>query len=251
MLNLIPIGTALPELNLHLPMMTFLDFFTNVVRVQRQADAIHFYLSNAFDLVPHNMLLHDLDSFGFSGTYVSWFRSYLTNRRSRVRVCGTLSQPFEVTSGVSQGSVLAPILFNLFINDLCSSVHYCKLLIFADNLKIFDVINSPHACLLLQSDISSVSDWCIANSMRLNTAKTRVVSYSRKTKFLSYNYQLCRATITHASSIEDKGVFFGSKLHFHNHVDYVFSKCIQLLGFYSLYNLQLFFPVVFVFYTLL
>jgi hypothetical protein len=92
------------------------------------------------------------------------------------------------------------------------------------------VINSPHDCLLLQSDINSVSDWCIANSMRLNTAKTRVVSYTRKIHFLSCNYQLCRATITRTSSIKDLGVFFDSKLHFHNHVHYVFSDCIKLLS---------------------
>jgi hypothetical protein len=122
------------------------------------------------------MLLHKLCSFGFSDAYVSWFRSYLTNRQSRVRVCGTLFQPFQVNSGMPQGSVLGPFLFNLFINDLCRSVQYCKILIFADDVKIFRVINSPHDCLLLQSDINSVSDWCITNATRLNTAKTRVVS---------------------------------------------------------------------------
>jgi hypothetical protein len=176
------------------------------------------------------VLLHKLGSFGFSDAYITCFHSYLTNRWSRVRVCSTLSQPFQVISGVLQGSVLGPFLFNLFINDLCSSIHYCKLLIFADDVKIFRVINSPHDCLLLQSDINSMSDWCVADSMRLNTAKMRVVSYTRKTIFFSYNYQLCRATITHTSSIKDLGVFFDSKLHFHNHVSYVFSECIKLIG---------------------
>jgi hypothetical protein len=106
----------------------------------------------------------------------------------------------------------------------------CKLLIFADDLNIFRVINSPHDCLLLQSDINSMSDWYIANYKRLNTAKTRVVSYTRKTFFFNYSYQLCRATITRASSIKDLGVFFDSKLYFHNHVDYVLSESIKLLG---------------------
>jgi hypothetical protein len=108
----------------------------------------------------------------------------LTNRRSRVLVCGTLSQPFQVTSGVPQGSVLGPFRFGLFINNLCSCINCCKLIVFADDHKIFRVINSPHDCCLLQSDISSVSDWCIANSMRLNSAKTRVVSYTGKTIFV-------------------------------------------------------------------
>jgi hypothetical protein len=187
-------------------LVTFLDFLTPVVRGQRQADAVYFDLSNAFDLVPHNMLLHKLSSFGFSDAYVSWFRSYFTNRQSRVRVSGTLSLPFQVTSGVPQGSVLGPFLFNVFINDLCNSIKHCNFLFFADDLKIFRVVKSPHVCLLFQSDINSVNDWCTANTMMLNAAKTRVVSYTRKTNFLSYKYQLCHNTISRTSSIKDLGV---------------------------------------------
>jgi hypothetical protein len=128
---------------------------------------------------------------------------------------------------VPQGSVLKPFLFNIFINDLCNFVNYCELLVFADDLIIF---NSPHDCILLQSDINSVSDWSTANSMRLNIAETRVVSYTRKTNFLNYEYPFCHATITRTSSIKDLGVIFDSKLHFHTHADYVFSECIKLLG---------------------
>jgi hypothetical protein len=131
---------------------------------------------------------------------------------------------------VPQGSVLGPFLFSLFINYLCNSINHCKFLIFADDLKIFRVINSPHDCFSLESDINSVNDWCSANSMRLNIAKTRVVSYFRKVNVLRYDYQLCHATITRTSNIKDLGVFFDSKLHFHNHVDIIFSECINLLG---------------------
>jgi hypothetical protein len=146
--------------------VTFLYVFTPVVWVQRQVEAIHFYVSNAFDLVQRNMLFYKFGSFGFSDAYVSWFHSYLTNKRSRVHVCGTLSLPFQVTSGVLRSSVLGPFLSNLFIKDLCSSVHYCKILIFADDVNIFCVINSRWL-ILLQSDINSVSDLCNAKSMRL------------------------------------------------------------------------------------
>jgi hypothetical protein len=66
--------------------------------------------------------------------------------------------------------------------------------------------------------------------MRLNIAKTSVVSYPWKTNVLSYEYQLCHAAIIHTSSIKDLGVFFDSKLHFHNHADFTASECIKLLG---------------------
>jgi hypothetical protein len=71
--------------------VTCLDFMAPVIRSQRQTDAVYSDLSNAFDLLLHNLLLHKLGSFGFSDGYVSWFRSYLTNRQSRVRVFRTLS----------------------------------------------------------------------------------------------------------------------------------------------------------------
>ncbi|PNF28281.1 hypothetical protein B7P43_G05705 [Cryptotermes secundus] len=66
--------------------------------------------------------------------------------------------------------------------------------------------------------------------MKLNTAKTRIVSYTRKTNFLSYEYQLCHAIITRTSSIKDLGVFFDSKLHFHTHVNYIFRRRVKRLG---------------------
>jgi hypothetical protein len=113
------------------------------------------------------MFLHKLNSSGFSDAYVSWFRNYLKSSQFRVRFPGTLSRSFQVTSYVPQGSFLAPFLVNIFINDLCSRINYCKILISANDLKIFRVINSPHDCLLLESVINSVSDWCTANSMRI------------------------------------------------------------------------------------
>jgi hypothetical protein len=77
--------------------ITFLKFMTPIVR-SHQADAVYFDISNPFDLVPHNLLLHKLSSFGFSDGYVSWFRSYLSKRHFWVRISGTFSLHFKVTS---------------------------------------------------------------------------------------------------------------------------------------------------------
>jgi hypothetical protein len=125
---------------------------------------------------------------------------------------------------------LGPLLFNIFINDLCNAINHSRYLLFADDIKIFRAIRSPYDCSLLQSDIDSVQSWCTANFMKLNISKTRVISFSRKTNTLFFQYKLCHSSITRTDSIKDLGVFTDSKLHFHNHVDYIFSQCIKLLG---------------------
>ena len=118
-------------------LVAYLDFIAPLVHSQRQVDSIYFDFSNAFDLVSHEMLLRKLSDFGLSAGYVSWFRSYLTSRTSSVRYCGALSTSYAVLSGVPQGSVLGPLLFNIFINDLLGVVKYSNCLLFADNIKIF------------------------------------------------------------------------------------------------------------------
>jgi hypothetical protein len=210
-------------------LVNFVDFVTPLVCSQRQADAVYFDLSNAFDLVPHSLLLHKLSALGLSGGYVNWFCSYLSGRHSQVRVSGVLSSPFEILSGVPQGSVLGPLLFNAFINDICDVVAHSKFLLFADDIKIFRAVNSPQDCNLLQSDISSVYDWCVANGMKLNIGKTRVISFSRKTNALIYDYRLCLSSITRTHSTKDLGVYMDSKLHFHDHVTYIFSQSARFL----------------------
>jgi hypothetical protein len=76
-----------------------------------------------------------------------------------------------VLSGVPQRSVLGPVLFNIFMNDLCDVINYSRCLLFADDIKIFHVIKSPNDCNRLQSDIDSIQGWCIANFMRLKITK--------------------------------------------------------------------------------
>jgi hypothetical protein len=147
-----------------------------------------------------------------SGGYVNWFCSYLTNRQSQVRVSGILSSPFAVLSGIPQGYVLGPLLFNIFMNDLCNNINYSRYLLFADDIKIFHVIKSPNDCNRLHSDIDSVQGWCTANFMKLNISKTRVISFSRKANTLIYDYKLCQSSITRTDSIKDLGVFIDSKI---------------------------------------
>jgi hypothetical protein len=161
--------------------------------------------------------------------YENRFRRYLTNRHSQVRISGILSSSFELLSGVRQGSVLRPLLLTVSTNDLCSVINHSRYLIFADGMKIYRAITFPEDCNLLQSDINSIQGWCTVNYMKLNISKTKVMSFSRKTNILIYEYKLCQSSITRTDSIEDLGVFLDYKLHFHNLVNYIYSQFIKLL----------------------
>jgi hypothetical protein len=101
---------------------------------------------------------------------------------------------------------------------------------YADDLKVYRAIKTHTDCVLLQSDIDRVYEWCLANFMKPNFSKIRVISFTRKTAPLGYHYRLGNSVILRADCIKDLGVYFDSKLYFHQHVDYLLSHTLKLLG---------------------
>jgi hypothetical protein len=83
-------------------------------------------------------------------------------------------------SGVPQDSTLGPLLFSIFVNDLCTKIHLSKFLLFADDLKIYRVLKSVENCKLLRSSIESVQKWCIETCMKINILKTSIISFTHK-----------------------------------------------------------------------
>ena len=108
----------------------------------------------AFDKVAHSRLTHKLHYCGIRGKLLQWIQSFLTNRTQRVVVDDTCSSPCSVTSGVSQGSVLGPVLFLIYINDITANIQ-SQLTLFADDCLIYRPINSPEGHAILQNDLLS------------------------------------------------------------------------------------------------
>ena len=121
-------------------------------------DAIYLDFAKAFDTVPHRRLVGKLAAYGISGNVLKWIEGFLHRRTQRVRVNGECSKSSEVKSGIPQGSVLGPILFVIYINNLQEEV-MSNALLFADDTKIYRLIKSVADSAALQQDLNSLVDW--------------------------------------------------------------------------------------------
>ena len=130
-------------------------------------------LQKAFDTVDHKILLHKLEYYGIRGVCNDWFKSYLSDRKQFVSIDGHNSDLMTVDCGVPQGSVLGPLLFLIYINDLHKAIQYCKVHHFADDTNLFHTSQSvKNLNKLVNRDMKHLNNWLSANKISLNVEKT-------------------------------------------------------------------------------
>lgn len=208
----------------------FTQFVSNELDLQGQVDVIYTDFSKAFDRIDHNILLAKLTNFGLSNSLIQFFTSYLCDRSQYISYNGYKSDLYVSTSGVPQGSNLGPMLFLLFIDDLCKAISSEKLL-YADDLKIFRVIHNTEDCISLQNDVTRVEDWCIVNKLEMNISKCKILTYTRKMNPTYYTYTFNSIQLSRTNLIKDLGVTFDNKLTFSAHIHKTVEAAIKLLGF--------------------
>ena len=143
--------------------------------------SVYFDLRKAFDTVPHVPLLNKLTNLQLDRHVLTWIQSYLVNRSQVVAVGGVQSSSVPVISGVPQGSVLGPLLFLIYINDVTSLMSApSKLTLFADDMTLYRTISSPADYIVLQSDITAISTWVAGNHLELNSNKCCFMLISHK-----------------------------------------------------------------------
>ena len=136
-------------------LVIFNDYLFTHLDKNIQVDVIYTDFAKAFDRVNHSVLLSKLHKIGIHGKLLTWIATYLSNRSYVVSTRSGSSASYVATSGVPQGSHLGPLLFNIFINDLPSIFKYCKILLYADDLKIFHLVSDSMDTVAIQTDLNS------------------------------------------------------------------------------------------------
>ena len=215
---------------------TILNNFLN----GQDTDSIYLDFAKAFDKVDHKILINKLHSYGIRGNLLSWLKNYLDNRSQTVVINGVHSYPANVRSGVPQGTVLGPILFLIYINDLNKCINHSLISHFADDTRILKAIATSADVSLLQDDLLETEAWSKKNKMILHEDKYELLSHttskSNYLQHLPFSNQFFQYTttgglpITPCEMVRDLGVHITPDLNWSPHINLIADKGRQLIS---------------------
>ena len=187
--------------------------------------------TKAFDSVSHERLLLKVHAYGIRDSLLSWVRSFLTNRQQRVVLRGHYSSWTAVVSGVPQGTVLGPILFLIYINDITRNVESQSKL-FADDMKVYKALRNVHEdTQILQDDLNALEQWSPDWQLSFNTTKCEVMRISQKNDTSSPGYHLCGNRLNNVFKTKDLGIYITSNLSWSLQATKCANKANSVLGF--------------------
>ena len=210
------------------------DDWLKELEVGRDVCAIFFDFRKAFDSVPHEPLLRKLSTLNLDDCILSWLHDYLCNRMQAVAVDGDESVSLPVLSGVPQGSVLGPILFLIYINDLTSVIVHPNSVVnmFADDVLLYHIISCPDDYLDAQHSVTSIEQWSSSNYLQLNALKCKYMTISRKKKPITPQRALTlnNGILEQVESYKYLGLLLTADLSWSPHISSICLKARRILG---------------------
>ncbi len=197
-------------------------------------------LSKAFDTVNHKILLKKLECYGVRGIVLDWFSSYLSDRKQYTVVNKTKSDPNDINTGVPQGSVLGPLLFLIYVNDISTVTKGSndKIMLFADDSNAF-VINKDLNILIRNSTtlFAKIKNWFSANKLTINIDKTNFSIFHSPRKKVPNEYNILKLgniNIQRVECVRYLGILLDDHLNWISHINFLCSKLTQILSAFKL-----------------
>ncbi len=200
------------------------DDWSVAIRDKKSVDVIYLDFAKAFDSVSHPKLIYKLSKYGISGKLLHWIKAFLSNRQQRVQMDNTYSSYSVVSSGVPQGSVLGPLLFLLYINDLPDNCP-CVVKLFADDVKLYHCFSSSSDTVMLQSDLTTIANWSKQWQLKLSETKCAVLHLGIRNPMV--DYQIASHTLESKNTISDLGITISRNFKFSAHCNSISKKAMQ------------------------
>ena len=213
-------------------LLTTLADFQKSLNLKGQIDAVLLDFSKAFDKVDHRLLLNKMYNLGISGPLLKWSKSFLSNRLQHVIVDGCKSDANKVLSGVPQGTVLGPLFFLIYINDICQDLSPgTAIRLFADDSLLYREIRTPEDASILQRDLDTLQLWETRNKMEFHPGKCQVIRITNKKTPILGSYNIHGVILQFSNSVKYLGVTIDSKLSFREQCDSVCHRAHFMLSF--------------------
>ena len=211
-------------------LLKYLDECIDKIVNGNVVDTIYLDFAKAFDTVPHRRLMHKLAAYGIKGNIQRWISAFLNDRSQTVVVSGGESKSAAVLSGIPQGSVLGPLLFVIYINDLPEYVD-SDVFLFADDTKVLRQVSSEDDAITLQRDLDSLERWSNDWLLKFNADKCHVLTLGKFENIMyTHRYQICGNELDHVFEEKDLGVTIDFELKFEHHITQQINKANAIMG---------------------
>jgi len=211
-------------------LITTVHDFAQCLNQQVQCDMLLLDFSKAFDKVPHSRLFHKLQFYGIRGSLLPWVKNFLTDRSQQVVLDNKRSDSYNVLSGVPQGTVLAPLLFLIYINNLPLHVS-SKVRLYADNVILYSNIYSMEDCHQLQFDLDSLAQWANKWIMSFNPTKYEFLRITNKINPIPFTYHINNSSIQEVIHAKYVGVVIDQHLNWSVYIKQVSNKATRINAF--------------------